>query len=94
MYWTITTNVLNLKSTKTDNWRFFLWHTRVVLSIEFIDFPLGSIFFKSQVKSMAYNFLCIGYIVAKNEFSMYWKHQHSSAPDVNFECIADAEYAI
>jgi hypothetical protein len=29
--------------------------------------------------------------VAKNEFSMYWKHQHSSAPDVNFECIADTE---
>ena len=22
---------------------------------------------------------------------MYWKYQHSSAPDVNFECIADAE---
>jgi hypothetical protein len=27
--------------------------------------------------------------VAKKEFSMYWKHQHLSAPDVNFECIAD-----
>lgn len=29
--------------------------------------------------------------MAKIEFSMYWKHQHSSAPDVNFECIADDE---
>ena len=27
--------------------------------------------------------------MAKIEFRMYWKHQHSSAPDVNFECIAD-----
>ena len=29
--------------------------------------------------------------MAKIEFSMYWKHQHSSAPDINFECIADDE---
>ena len=27
--------------------------------------------------------------MAKKEFSMYWKHQHTTAPDVNFECIAD-----
>lgn len=33
----------------------------------------------------------IGNIVAQKEFSMYWKHQHASAPDVNFECIADDE---
>ena len=25
----------------------------------------------------------------KIEFSAYWKHQHCSAPDINFECIAD-----
>ena len=31
----------------------------------------------------------LGNIVAKIEFSAYWKHQHSSAPDINFECIAD-----
>ena len=31
----------------------------------------------------------LGKIVAKIEFRMYWKHQHSTAPDVNFECIAD-----
>jgi hypothetical protein len=36
----------------------------------------------------------LGNIVAKNEFSMYWKHQHSSAQDVNFECIADAESCV
>ena len=36
----------------------------------------------------------LGNIVAKIEFGMYWKHQHTSAPDVNFECIADNDFLV